>query len=91
MAEWLSIWTTGHIRTETKKKKKKIHQHVCGLAVAFRSLWFQRHIPGMQRSVLAFLHLMEALATFAARDKGLWVVRCISDEVRLRKREGNLH
>ena len=38
---------------------KKIRLNVCGLAVSFRSRWFHRHILGMPRYILAFLHLRQ--------------------------------
>ena len=66
----LYYWVTYLFRTGSSPdrdkificKKKKICQNVCGLAVAFRSRWFHRHIPGMPRYVLAFLHLKQPCA-----------------------------
>ena len=41
------------------------------LAVARRTEWFHRHIPGMPRYVLAFLHLRQpASLTVASGGKG---------------------
>ena len=97
MAEWLSVWTTGHITSSvrvrvpsgTKKKKNpsECMRFGCCLPIAVVSQAY----PGNAKMCPGFPPPQAALVTAAAGDKGLWVVWCSSDEVRLRHREGNPH
>ena len=95
MAEWLSVWTTGHIplpygfvsRQGQKKYPSECMRFGCRLPIAVVSL----ACPGNAEMCPGFPPPQVALVTAAAGDKGLWVVWCSSDEVRLRHREGNPH
>ena len=62
-----------------QNKNELTRRNVCGLAVARRTRWFHRHIPGMPRYVLAFLHLRQPLPLLHLGE-GLWVEWCSSAE-----------
>ena len=47
--------------------------------------------PGNAEMCPGFPSRQAALVTAAAGDKGIWVVWCSSDELRLRQREGSPH
>ena len=73
MAEWLSVWTIGHIPLPygfaSRQGREKIHRNVCGLAVAFRSRFAQAYAENAEMCPgLPPPHA--ALVTAAAGDKG---------------------
>ena len=95
MAEWLSVWTIGHIslpygfasRQGRKKNPSECMRFGCRLPIAVVSQAY----PGNAEMCPGFPPPQAALVTAASGDKGLWVVWCSSEEVRLRQREGNPH
>ena len=78
MAEWLSVWTTGHIslpygcatRQGRKKNPSECMRFRCRLPIVVVS----QVCPGNVEICPGFPPPQAALVTAAAGDKGLWVV-----------------
>ena len=92
MVKRLDYWPhTSSVRVRvpsgTKKNPSECVRFGCRLPIAMVSQAY----PWNAELCLGFPPSKAALVTAAARDKGLWVVWCSSDEVRLRHREGNPH
>ena len=81
----LSYGFAPHYRRNVFQNRNELtRRNVCGLAVARRTRWFHRHIPGMPRYVLAFLHLRQLASLLHLGKRGLWVVWYNSDVVKVK-------